>query len=201
MPLMPSTPKPSLLSAAPLFQGPFLFLRHGESTTNRAGIIAGWRDPELTDLGREQALRAADILKDLPLTTIFASPLRRAWDTAAPIAQLLEVPVQAVEGLKERNWGTLEGRPLSERAHMYIVPEGGESWEDFGARVWAALESLNPQPGLPLIVAHSGVIRVIRDRLGLSAGAERVANGLPIRFDPPGTGRTVWTETPCAQTP
>ncbi|MCF8480641.1 MAG: histidine phosphatase family protein [Rhodospirillum sp.] len=181
---------------APLFRGPFLFLRHGESTTNRAGIIAGWRDPELTELGREQALQAMAVLAHHPVTSIFSSPLRRAWDTAAPTSRVLGLPVEAVEGLKERNWGDLEGRPLSERPHMYMIPEGGESWEAFGVRIWAALESLDPVPGMPLIVAHSGVMRVIRARLGLSEGAERVANAQPIRLDPPGPGEMAWRETP-----
>ncbi|WP_413205713.1 histidine phosphatase family protein [Rhodospirillum sp. A1_3_36] len=196
---LPMTLNSSFGPVGSLFQRPFLFLRHGESTTNRAGVIAGWRDPELTDLGCEQARRAAEILKDLPLTAIFSSPLQRAWDTAAPIAKVLDMPVHAVDGLKERNWGALEGRPLAERPHMYIDPEGGETWDDFGTRVWTTLEGLEPYPGLPLIVAHSGVMRVIRHRLGLSARAERVANGVPIRLEPPDRSGTHWTETPYAQ--
>jgi probable phosphoglycerate mutase len=183
------------VSVAPLFQGPFLFLRHGESEANRAGMIAGSLDVPLTDLGREQAAAAARIIEGHAPGAIHASPLGRAWETARPVADRLGLPVTAVPGLKERNWGVLEGHLLSERADPWAAVEGGETWDAFSDRVWATLEALPSGLDRPLLVAHAGVMRVLRARLGLSTADERVANALPIRFDPPLRFGDVWRET------
>jgi probable phosphoglycerate mutase len=182
------------VSVAPLFQGPFLFLRHGESEANRAGMIAGSLDVPLTDLGREQAAAAARIIEGHAPGAIHASPLGRAWETARPVADRLGLPVTAVPGLKERNWGVLEGRPLCERVDPWAAVEGSETWDVFSDRVWAALEALPPGAELPLLVAHAGVMRVLRARLGLSIEEERIANALPIRFDPPLRSGEAWRE-------
>src|ERR1044071_989182 len=93
----------------PLFARPFYYLRHGETESNAAGTIAGSLDVELTPLGRDQARVAAKALAGAPITAIYASPLRRARDTAQPVAEALQLPVTILEEIAERNWGELEG--------------------------------------------------------------------------------------------
>src|SRR5215213_6896136 len=94
-----------------LFGRPFYYLRHGETEANAAGTIAGSLDVELTPLGREQARLAARALAGAPITAIYASPLRRARETAQPIAEALQLPVTILDEIAERNWGDLEGMP------------------------------------------------------------------------------------------
>src|SRR3954464_16072660 len=94
-----------------MFTRPFYYLRHGETEANAARIIAGSLDVDLTPLGREQAIAAAQALLDEPITGIYASPLRRARETAEPIAEALGLSLNIIDEIAERNWGELEGQP------------------------------------------------------------------------------------------
>ena len=174
-----------------LLSGPFYVRRHGESTTNRDGTIAGSLDPPLTGRGREQARAAAEALRDTDMREIISSPKRRALDTAEIVAERLCLPLRLVDGLRERHWGALEGRPIAERTSHAMVPDGGESWEAFAARVWAAVQGLSGEAPA-LLVAHAGVMLVLQDRLAGAAASRSVANALPMRFEPPAPPGDVW---------
>ena len=65
----------------------FYLIRHGESLYNAEGRIQGQSDVALSPLGLLQAQAIAEALADETIDAIFASPLRRAWQTAEPIAQ------------------------------------------------------------------------------------------------------------------
>lgn len=67
-------------------------IRHGQSTNN-AGMPRVV-DPLLTPLGEEQALFAANALRDAELTHLYASPMRRAMQTAAAIAEVSGLPLR-----------------------------------------------------------------------------------------------------------
>lgn len=176
---------------------PFLFLRHGESTANRDGVIAGSTDVALTALGEAQAREAAIALAGSGIRRIVASPQRRALRTAEIVAETLGLPVATDAGLVERHWGEWEGRPVVERSSYLMVPEGGESWEAFRDRAWAACEPVLAAGPVPLlIVAHAGIMRVLRAQLGLDFAGKGVANGLPMRFTPPETAGLPWQAEP-----
>ncbi|OWJ66138.1 histidine phosphatase family protein [Inquilinus limosus] len=182
---------------------PFLFLRHGQSTANRDGVIAGSTDAALTELGEAQAREAAAALAGSGIRRIVASPLSRALRTAEAVADALGLPVETDAGLVERDWGVLEGQPLAARDGYFTNPEGGESWEAFRDRAWAACQPIiaaGPaplaRPSPVLIVAHAGIMRVLRDRLGLDFEAKGVANALPMRFTPPDSAGLPWTLEP-----
>lgn len=181
---------------------PFLFLRHGESTANRDGVIAGSTDVALTALGEAQAREAAIALAGAGIRRIVASPLRRALRTAEAVAEVLGLPVETDAGLVERDWGAWEGRPVAERSSYLMVPEGGESWEAFRDRAWAACEPILAEPAplagpaALLIVAHAGIMRVLRAQLGLDFAGKGVANGLPMLFTPPETAGLPWRAEP-----
>lgn len=164
-----------------MFDRPFYYLRHGETEANAAGTIAGSLDVHLTPLGREQARLAARALATVPITAIYASPLRRARETAQPIAEALGLPVTILDEIAERNWGELEGQPR----HSHVrgaKPIGGESTEDFMQRVLAGFAQVDA--GLPLLVAHSGVFRVLCRTLHIVESEGPVANCLPLKFVP-----------------
>lgn len=171
-----------MIPALPLFAGPFVFLRHGESTANLDDTVAGWRDVVLTPRGRAQALAAAARCRGKGITALYVSALSRARETAAPIAAALGLEPVVLPGLAERSWGVLEGQPRSLR-QPGITPPGGETPEVFAARVLAALARI-PAGGLPLVVAHSGVFRVLCASLGAAGETRRVDNALPRHFHP-----------------
>src|SRR5687768_2128817 len=90
-----------------LFTRPFYYLRHGETEANASRIIAGSLDVDLTPLGREQAQAAARALSREPITAVYSSPLRRARETAEPVAEALALPIILIGEIAERNWGEL----------------------------------------------------------------------------------------------
>jgi probable phosphoglycerate mutase len=171
----------------PLFEGPFWFLRHGETVSNAARIIAGSTDTPLTDLGRRQAEAAAQVIADLPITAIYVSPLSRARETAAPIARKLDLPLVTIPGLAERRWGDWEGQPHGVLDRAATPPGAGESPDVFSLRVLAALASITGG-GLPLIVAHSGIGRVLRQQLLGGDSIASLPNAQPLLFTPTETG-------------
>jgi probable phosphoglycerate mutase len=163
-----------------LFQGPFYFLRHGETEVNRLGLVAGSRDVPLNDTGRRQALAAAARLDAAGITTVYSSPLVRARATAECVAAALGLPLIEIAQLAERAWGELEGRPRALR-QAQATPVGGEALEAFIRRTLDGLATIDGS-GRPLIVAHSGTYRVLCRELGLDAPSEPVMNCQPVRF-------------------
>jgi broad specificity phosphatase PhoE len=164
-----------------LFSRPFYFVRHGETENNAAGLITGSLDIDLTARGREQALAAAEALAHEPITGAYTSPLKRARETAEPIASRLHVPLHIIEALAERNWGELEGRPRALRVRGE-TPPGAETLEAFTARVLSAFAAIDD--AVPLIVAHAGVFRVLCRTLEIVDVEMPVSNALPQRLVP-----------------
>ncbi len=164
--------------------GRFCFLRHGESESNVKGVVAGWQDVALTARGRAQAAEAAERLAGLGLTAVFASRLARARDTAEIVAARLGLGVTVVPDLAERNWGALEGRP-SPRADYLAAPPGGESAAEFMRRTLAGLaRAAPPGAGFPLVVAHAGTFRTIRDLFLAGDRAVPVTGRAPLIVTP-----------------
>ena len=178
----------------PLFERPFFYLRHGETETNRLGLITGATDIELNARGCEQALAAAALIKDLGVDAIYSSPLRRARDTAECVAGIVGVPVIVVQGIAERGFGELEGKPRRLLVRE-ATPPGGESLAAFTERVLAAFASI-AGGNRPLVVAHSGVFRVLCDALGIIAPRTPIDNALPLLLSPPPAGGSHWLLAP-----
>ncbi|HEV7391536.1 MAG TPA: histidine phosphatase family protein [Burkholderiales bacterium] len=165
----------------PMFTKPFYYLRHGQTETNAHRLVAGSLDVDLTPLGREQALAAAKALAREPITQIYSSPLKRARHTAEPIAKALNVPIAIIAEIAERNWGDLEGKPRGSR-RKGVMPSGAETTEAFSDRVLAGFCTIDAD--VPLVVAHSGVFRVLCRTLGIVEAEAPVANATPLRFVP-----------------
>lgn len=134
-----------------------VLLRHGRTNWNCAGILIGQRDIPLNAGGQQEARRAVRLLPEID--AIYSSPLSRCKETAAIIGAGLGLPVTLFSGLSERHWGVFEGRPKSERDQSRD-PEGGETAEAFRSRIAETLPHL--VGSRPLVVTHSGVIRLLR---------------------------------------
>lgn len=184
------------LSAADvaLFRQPFVFMRHGESEGNLNDTVAGSLDVALTARGRAQAQAAADMLKSAGITAIYSSALARARDTAAPAAHALGLPVTPIAELAERSWGVLEGQPRRLRVKGE-TPPGGETPEQYMQRVLRGFARIEAR-GLPLIVAHSGVFRVLCRALGIAEPEAPYHNAQPVRFVPPAAAAGAWRIEP-----
>ncbi len=170
---------------------PFYFLRHGETRETERGIVQGQNDTRLIDKGRQSAVKAAGALEGVFLRSIHASPLRRAWETASILSVLRGVPVFPVPGLMERNWGPYQGLHKDLRPSEPSV-DTVEGREAFAKRVIAAMRSISG-PAPLVVVAHSGVFRVLCGHIGLSDSPQvTVPSGLVLRFEPPGDQRRRW---------
>jgi probable phosphoglycerate mutase len=175
----------------PLFQSSFWFLRHGETETNRLGLVAGATDVALNETGWQQARAAAASLAGRGIGAIYSSPLRRARDTAGCVADALGLPVSIVPELAERHWGELEGKPRGLRVRE-ATPPGGEGLQAFADRTLRGLMQIPAAP-TPLIVAHSGTFRVLCRLLNIAQGAAPVGNSLPLCLIPPASLHAAWT--------
>ncbi|HVC13673.1 MAG TPA: histidine phosphatase family protein [Acidimicrobiales bacterium] len=173
-------------------------IRHGESTWNASGLVQGQLDPPLSRSGREQAARCARALAAGPgPEALYASDLRRALETAAPIAETLALRVRREAALRERALGDAEGNPTSdlgprrsgiEAGHVVdadVGPAGGESVRqlyDRAARCVARI--LSAHTGDVVVVCHGGVVRVLLAWLdGVTPDAmawPEIDNGVPI---------------------
>lgn len=181
------------ISDLPLFTAPFIYLRHGETESNAAALIAGSWDVALTRKGYAQAGQAALKLRRAGITAVYSSTLQRTRETAAIVARELALPVIALGELNERNWGALERQPRAVRVPG-TTPPGAEPPQEFMARVLRGLALI--ESALPLIVAHSGVYRVLCRTLHLAEPAEPIDNCTPLRFVPPAPGFAVWRVEP-----
>ncbi len=170
---------------------PFYFLRHGETRETERGIVQGQNDTRLIAKGRQSAVKAANALEGVLLRSIYTSPLMRAWETASILSILRGVPVFRAPGLMERNWGPYQGlhKDLRPSEPMAGSVEGREA---FAKRVIAAMRSIDG-PAPLLVVAHSGVFRVLCGHFGFSnSTAVTVSSGLVVRMDPPRAQRSSW---------
>ncbi len=80
---------------------------HGEAQHHVQGLVGGWYDSDLTELGHRQAQaiagRLAERLAGAPSAEVYASDLRRTAQTAAPIARVLGVEPVLWRDLRERS--------------------------------------------------------------------------------------------------
>lgn len=170
----------------------YIFVRHGESTDNREGLITGLRDPSLTVKGADQARQtgkwiATNVQAVYPESSIsiISSPLRRALGTATLIADGLNVPRWCIfhtQLLQERSRGDLEGTPRRAYSEQDLLDHGSESIEALNERALAAigyLASLNSD--LIVVVSHRNFLGyLIRHFTGEPINPEELANAKPI---------------------
>ncbi len=172
----------------------FWFLRHGETDWNAQGLAQGDRDIPLNPRGVAQAREAAVALRGRGIRSIVASPLSRAADTAAVVANALDLPVATEPDLREVAFGDQEGLPMGPWYYDWLAaaytPAGGESFAQLRTRGAAALaRALAHEPPV-LVVAHGALFRALRAEMGLDPKIP-TPNALPL-FCEPGTP---WTLT------
>jgi len=159
----------------------FIMVRHGESESNRDSRFALSGDVPLTDLGRQQARDAAvQIARFFNPQRIISSTFARAHQSAQIISAALKLPLEVMDGIQERDLGSLKGQPWHAHATLTATdpnfdperewlwrPPGGESYEDVRERVMPVLESLRNRYANEelIIVSHGAVMRAIWSHL------------------------------------
>ncbi|PIN74083.1 histidine phosphatase family protein [Candidatus Woesearchaeota archaeon CG10_big_fil_rev_8_21_14_0_10_45_16] len=138
-----------------------IITRHGETEENVKGILQGQLLPgKLTERGKEQARKVAARFKDEKIDAIYTSDLARAIDTAREIAKYHpDTPFYIVEELRERDFGSQNGRLKSEIGKEYA--EDVESYQVLQVRTKKIIdEAYNKFPdGTVVFVAHGATNR------------------------------------------
>lgn len=159
-----------------------VMLRHGQTEYNAGSRMQGQLDTELSELGRAQAVAAAEVLGTRRPLLIVSSDLRRAYDTAVTLGERAGVPVEVDKRLRETHLGDWQGLThlevddaapgarLAWREDARWAPHGGESRVDVAERGvplvaelvarqqdWGADESDRPV----VLVAHGGLIAAL----------------------------------------
>ncbi|MBM3521422.1 MAG: histidine phosphatase family protein [Alphaproteobacteria bacterium] len=163
----------------------FLFLRHGETDGNLRSVYQR-PDQPLNATGEAQARRAATVLARQPVADIVASPMARAWRTAALAAEPHGLAPREEPEIQERVYTALFGQPTHD-FDWARDPPGCEGLGEFVTRVRGgltrALNTAPPETGLRLIVAHGGVLLVLTAMTGLTLPSELQRNATPLRFE------------------
>jgi broad specificity phosphatase PhoE len=175
-----------------------LLARHAETDWNREKRWQGLTDLPLNDRGREEAKALAERLEAVPFSAVYASHLRRAYETALVVAERKGLGVTPLRELREVDIGSWTGLTQDEikerfgdayaqmRARTGRGWEGGETLAEMGRRVldamgWIARE----HPGdVVLVVTHSGPVRAVRAHaLGLDYALDRTAAPMVDRVE------------------
>ena len=177
-----------------------ILVRHGRTTANASGLLAG-RTPgvELDQVGRDQAAATADRLAAVPVVGVVSSPLERCRQTAQFILDRQSgsphTPIE--EDITECDYGSWQGRTLEELAKeelwrtvqaqpSAVVFPGGESMPAMQARSVAAIrrhdaafEAEHGPGAVWVAVSHGDIIKsVLADALGMPLDLfQRIAVG------------------------
>ncbi len=148
-----------------------IFIRHARTAQNAAKRFQGHSDTELDALGRRQAQRIAGRMRDSDVVAVYTSDLRRAVQTAQPIADALGVELARRDDLREIDVGTALGMSKAElqdhhpelfAADWHRIPfPGGESYDAMAERISGAAREIarRHEDRRVVLVTHGGTIR------------------------------------------
>ena len=186
-----------------------VLVRHGQSEWNAKNLFTGWKDPKLTDLGIQEAIKAGDLLetRNLKFDLMFTSDLFRAQETGRLILeQMNQTDIQVIEdqSLNERNYGDLAGLNKDEarekwgeeQVHIWrrsfdVPPPGGESLKNTAERVLPYFErEIMPKVKKSLnilVAAHGNSLRALVMHIENISSEEivklEIATGDPLTYE------------------
>jgi 2,3-bisphosphoglycerate-dependent phosphoglycerate mutase len=194
-----------------------VLVRHGQSEWNKKNLFTGWKNPDLTTQGINEAISAGIELKDkdYQFDIMFTSDLLRAQKTGEIILEQLSVknlPTVKHQALNERNYGDLSGfnkdearkKWGDEQVHIWrrsfdTPPPGGESLKDTSARVLPYFKKeILPQllqGNNVLITAHGNSLRSLVMELDQLTKEQviklEIATGVPIYYEIKASGEVI----------
>ena len=152
-------------------------VRHGETFWNEKKLLQGSTDIELNENGKKLAVLTGEALKDTRIDRIYASPLKRAYETACLIRGDRDIPIIKNDLIREMNFGDYEGQNASEllkdesqsfkyffkRPELYTPTANGETLEHLCERAGRFMETViepladDPSMERVMIVAHGAI--------------------------------------------
>jgi broad specificity phosphatase PhoE len=152
-----------------------ILARHGETAWNVEKIYRGRLDVNLDEVGIKQAELLGKYLSNWKLEAIYASPVKRALDTANIIARYQKIGVHVAEGLIDFDYGKWQSLTEQEVKRLYpallsewhnnphkVKMPGGESLEDVRRRAIEVVnEVISKYQGSVVLVSHRVVIKVL----------------------------------------
>ena len=160
----------------------FLLIRHGENDFVGKRLAGRLPGVHLNEKGRQQAALIAQTLSKAPIKAIYSSPLERAVETATPLAQAFNLPVNLRSGLMEIDFGRWQGKTHKQMHRLKlwkVVQEqpsqmrfpGGESFAEAQQRLSEEIEAIkatHEEQDLVACFSHSDAISlVVAHYLGL----------------------------------
>jgi probable phosphoglycerate mutase len=186
--------------------GELTIARHGQAWCNLEQTIGGPTTCRgLTELGRQQAARLADRLaadqQRHPVAALYSSPLRRAHETAAAIAEAVRLPATVIDDLREPDHGTADGARWADVVAAFNAApamhpdrplvDGAETWNQHQRRVHTVLrELLDRHSGQRILVVAHGETVTAAHHLFCEVDT------LPIAFAVDQTALTTWCQQP-----
>ena len=185
-----------------------VLVRHGQSEWNEKNLFTGWKNPDLTNLGKLEAKRAGELIlsKGIKFDALFTSVLTRAITTGDLILDELSIDSISIsrdKALNERDYGELSGLNKDDarkkwgekQVHIWrrsydMPPPGGESLKDTGERVLPFFKNqIFPQIHKGknvLIAAHGNSLRSLIKQLDDLSETEivklEIPTGAPIVY-------------------
>lgn len=151
-----------------------IVIRHAQTEYNEKQLVNGWYDEDISKRGRAEIPKLIEKLSSYSFDVMYASTLKRAIETATPIAEHFSVPLKTDQRIIDVGFGSFEGKSwdatfeelghnaaelLGTCAYDYS-PYGGESAAETRERVESFLADLKKRPNeVPLIVTHGGIVR------------------------------------------
>ena len=132
-------------------------IAHPEASHHLEDVVGGWHDSSLTETGRAHASRIAAAIREMvpedASVELHSSDQKRCVEVAEQLSQVLDVPVIADPGLREKSYGVAEGRPQAWLDERFVVPpavgdrmghfagvEGSETKREVAERIYAAMD-------------------------------------------------------------
>ena len=151
-------------------------VRHGKTKSNVTGFYMGWSDEDLNDIGYSQAHSLSSRLTNLPIDSVYTSPLRRTCTTAAILAKPHELELKVLDDLIEIGLGDWQGLHMDEIRQRWpeiwqqsrtdpseVTMPNGESFKQVAERAIRAFDAVVSanQGRQAAIVTHEAVVKVL----------------------------------------
>lgn len=165
----------------------YLYLvRHGQTDLDKKGILHSTMDCGLNEKGESEAKLLANVLSHHPISCVYSSNLRRALETAKPIAKACKCEVRTEKSLSEKKLGKAEGMHISEYQNIFMdallrhsemnfyerlfnkIVDDSESHIDLAERILPTIHALceqHPDEHL-VIVTHDWVLKILMILIG-----------------------------------
>jgi broad specificity phosphatase PhoE len=162
----------------------FYLVRHGRTPLNAEGLLRGRLDPELDLTGLAQAMALSDVLGRMDMSLVISSPLKRAVETAMPIAERAGLKVQVDDRLIDRDYGSWAGKSMAEVVARWGSVDGAPGVERQAEVLARSMDALNDivrmvGTGAAVMVSHEAILQAL-----LSAFDRRLESAGPIPIDP-----------------